>query len=144
MSLGPDNLMGGGRRRSASESDGDVMSITLNPAELRQLNRFSDRNNNEISASTPHINVLGFIDDSYCNYRLGFTHGLGGILVLLRFLDLIILSLKIMLMSGGQLISVPYNPWSLLNINMMGFVGKLINVFLGFSFLGGILQLLGI
>ena len=66
MPRGPDNLMGGGRRRSASESDGNVMSSTLNPTELRQLNIFSDRNN-EISASTPQINVSGFSDDLYRN-----------------------------------------------------------------------------
>ena len=42
--------------------------------------------------------------------RLGPTQGLKGVLVLLRYLDVVILKLKIMLMSGGQLISVPYNP----------------------------------
>ena len=59
---GHDELMGGGRRRSASESDGDVMNSTLNPSQARQLDR-----NNEISTSTPQINVSGFIDDSFRN-----------------------------------------------------------------------------
>jgi len=61
-SLGPDNLMGGGRRCSVSESDGDIMNSTLNPSQARQLDR-----NHEISTSTPQINVTGFIDDSYHN-----------------------------------------------------------------------------
>ena len=66
MPIGPDNLRGGGRRRSASESDGDVMNSILNPNDHRQFDSFSERNN-EISVSTPHLNVSGFIDDSYRN-----------------------------------------------------------------------------
>ena len=64
MAYGHDNLSSGGRRRSASESDGDVMNSLLNPSQPRQMDRFHDRNN-EILNSTPHLNVSGFIDDSY-------------------------------------------------------------------------------
>ena len=60
MASGSDNLMGRGRRRLASENDGDVMNSTLNPSQARQFGR-----NNEIS--TPHLNVSGFIDDSFHN-----------------------------------------------------------------------------
>ena len=65
--MGLDNLMVGGRRRSASESDGDVISSTLNPNEPCQVNdRYSDRSNGTY-ASYPHINLSRFIDDSYCD-----------------------------------------------------------------------------
>ena len=98
----------GGRRRSASESDGDVMNSILNPNDHHQFDSFSERNN-EISVSTPHLNVSGFIDDSYRN-NMGtrlqtriHTRSKGDSSAV-RYLDVIILSLKIMLMSGGQLI----------------------------------------
>jgi len=66
MSVGHNNLRGGGRRRSASESDGDVMSSTLNPVNPSVTNRISNINNDRC-ISSPHINISGFIDDSYRN-----------------------------------------------------------------------------
>ena len=67
MSVGHNQfLRGGGRRRSASESDGDVMSSTLNPSNPPVINRVSNINNDRC-ISSPHINISGFIDDSYRN-----------------------------------------------------------------------------
>ena len=42
------------------------MSSTLNPVDPAQINRFSNTNNDRF-ISTPHLNVSGFIDDSYRN-----------------------------------------------------------------------------
>ena len=64
MSINLNQSRGGGRRRSASESDGDVMSSTLNPTNPTQINR-SIIVNNDRCISNPHLNVSGFIDDSY-------------------------------------------------------------------------------
>ena len=60
------DLETGGRRRSASESDGDPVNNTLNPA----LNP-NDSNTNSARLdrciSNPNVNNTGFIDDSYRN-----------------------------------------------------------------------------
>ena len=64
MSINLNQSRGGGRRRSASESDGDVMSSTLNPTNPTQINK-SIIVNNDRCISNPHLNVSGFIDDSY-------------------------------------------------------------------------------
>ena len=54
MPLGLNQLQGGGRRCSASESDGDVMSSTLNLADPVKINRLSSVNNDRC-ISTPHL-----------------------------------------------------------------------------------------
>ena len=125
MASGSDNLMGRGRRRLASENDGDVMNSTLDPSQARQFGEIM-RFQLLILMFRDLLMILS-ITTWGPDYRLGITQGLGGILVLLRYLDVIIFSSKIILTSGGQLISVPYSPWSLLIINMMGFCRKIGN-----------------
>ena len=55
-----------GRRRSASESDGDPLNSTTNPP-LNLFNSNAYTPNVERCVSNPHINTMGFIDDSYRN-----------------------------------------------------------------------------
>ena len=54
----------GARRRSTSLGDGDILSSTIDMPQASSTNRFSNFNN-ERCVSTPHINVAGFIDDTY-------------------------------------------------------------------------------
>ena len=64
MPMNMGNSRDGGRRRSASESDGDHLNVSLNPTpnpadfnnELPNLSK---------CISTPNVNNTGFIDDSY-------------------------------------------------------------------------------
>jgi hypothetical protein len=57
-----------GRRRSASESDGDPLNSTTNPLPPRiPFNSNAYTPNVERCVSNPHINTTGFIDDSYRN-----------------------------------------------------------------------------
>jgi len=56
-------MWGTGRRRSTSEGDGDRLSSTLNLPEATRFNRFDDIDSNRY-ASTPHVNITGFIDDN--------------------------------------------------------------------------------
>ena len=48
------------------------MNSTLNPSQPRQMDRFNDRNN-EISNSTPHLNVSEFIDSYRDNLETRLT-----------------------------------------------------------------------
>ena len=54
----------GGRRRSSSESDGDLLNSTVNPP---PDNSNTNASNIDRCVSNPHINTTGFIDDSYRN-----------------------------------------------------------------------------
>ena len=54
---------GAGRRRSTSEGEGDRLSSTLNLPEATRFNQFENINSNRY-ASTPQIDVTGFIDDN--------------------------------------------------------------------------------
>jgi len=56
-------MRGAGRRRSTSEGEGDRLSSTLNLPEAARFNRFENINSNRY-ASTPQIDVTGFIDDN--------------------------------------------------------------------------------
>ena len=56
-------IRGTGRRRSTSEGEGDRLSSTLNLPEAARFNRFDDIDSDRY-ASTPHINITGFIDDN--------------------------------------------------------------------------------
>ena len=56
-------MWGAGRRRSTSEGEGDRLSSTLNLPEAARSNRFEIIESNRY-ASTPQINVTGFIDDN--------------------------------------------------------------------------------
>ena len=56
-------MRGAGRRRSTSEGEGDRLSSTLNLPEAARFNRFENIDSNRY-ASTPQINVTGFIDDN--------------------------------------------------------------------------------
>ena len=55
-------MRGAGRRRSTSEGEGDRLSRTLNSPEAARFNRLEIVNSNRY-ASTPQIDVTGFIDD---------------------------------------------------------------------------------
>ena len=55
------------RRRSTSLGDGDILSSTIDMPQASSTNRLS--NFNERCVSTPHINVTGFIDDTYRDNR---------------------------------------------------------------------------
>ena len=55
-----------GRRRSASESDGDPLNSSTNPPRI-PFNSNVYTPNVERCVSNPHINTTGFIDDSYRN-----------------------------------------------------------------------------
>jgi len=56
-------MRGAGRRRSTSEGEGDRLSSTLNLPEAARFNRFENIDSNRY-ASTPQIDVTGFIDDN--------------------------------------------------------------------------------
>lgn len=56
-----------GRKRSTSEGEKDILSCTLNLPKAVLINRFSDLNPDRC-VSTPHINLTGFIKDTFrCN-----------------------------------------------------------------------------
>ncbi len=73
MPIGRENLRSGaGRKRSVSETGGDNLNSTLNPDSINsQDNPFlPDRIDNggiDRCISEPHINITGFIDESYSN-----------------------------------------------------------------------------
>jgi hypothetical protein len=54
-------MRGAGRRRSTSEGEGDRLSSTLDLPEAARFNRLEIVNR---YASTPQIDVTGFIDDN--------------------------------------------------------------------------------
>ena len=56
------------RRRSTSLGDRDILSSTIDMPQASSTNRFSNFNNDRC-VSTPHINVTGFIDDTYRDNR---------------------------------------------------------------------------
>ncbi len=56
-------MRGAGRRRSTSEGEGDRLSSTLDLPEAARFNRLEIVNSNRY-ASTPQIDVTGFIDDN--------------------------------------------------------------------------------
>jgi len=56
----------GGRRRSASESDGDPINSFVGPPR-DTFNPNITTPNIDRCVSNPHINTTGFIDDSYRN-----------------------------------------------------------------------------
>ena len=56
------------RRRSTSLGDGNILSSTIDMPQASSTNRLSNFNNDRC-VSTPHINVTGFIDDTYRDNR---------------------------------------------------------------------------
>ena len=48
--------------------DGDILSSTIDMPQASSTNRLSNFNNDQCM-STPHINVTGFIDDTYRDNR---------------------------------------------------------------------------
>ena len=52
------------RRRSTSLGDEDILSSTIDLPQASSTNRFSNFNNDRC-VSTPHINVTGFLDDTF-------------------------------------------------------------------------------
>jgi len=136
--LGLDNLMVGGRRRSASESDGNVMSSTLNPNEPRQVNiRYSYRSNGTY-ASNPHINLSRFIDDSYrdnigTRLQTRIQTRFQGDSSAIEKLRSDYLKYKAETEEWGAIVSNSCQfLWSLLRINVAGFVRIISNAFPGF------------
>ena len=62
------------RRRSTSLGDGDMLSSTIDMPQASSTNRLSNFNNDRC-VSTPHINVTGFIDDTYRDNRGTWLEG---------------------------------------------------------------------
>ena len=58
----------GSRRRSTSLGDRDILNSTIELPQASSTNRFSNFNQDRC-VSTPHINVTGFIDDTYRDNR---------------------------------------------------------------------------
>ena len=58
----------GVRRRSTSLGEGDILNSTIDLPQASSKNRFSNFNQDRC-VSTPHINVTGFIDDTYRDNR---------------------------------------------------------------------------
>ena len=59
---------GGARKRSTSEGEGKRLSSTLNLPGSAPITRFNEFNT-ERCVSTPHINMMGFIDDNFEDNR---------------------------------------------------------------------------
>ena len=66
MPVNRGNSREGGRRRSASESNGDHLNTSSNPAS-NPIDFNDDSPNLSKCISTPNVNNTGFIDDSYRN-----------------------------------------------------------------------------
>ena len=67
-------MWGAVRKRSTSEGEGDRLSSILNLLEATTFNRFNNLNADRC-ASTPQINISGFIDDNFESSRGALNQG---------------------------------------------------------------------